>query len=209
MQGVSAPRAGLVDLYNLEVEHSHNYYVGPDRGKAVLVHNGATGQGPYITNTPDEAGKARKLLSPDKLDVYAQKYAEAVNANKEVSWKALAPELSKRQIKHVRQYAREQGYVKPAPVNEAGHADFTGHFYDHNGKVLDNVRLPENLWGVPKQRQGRHLNDELFGTSEAPEGWVWHHHQEAGRMQLVRRGIHSVTDHTGGEARGGWSTYGN
>lgn len=207
VQGVSPPRAGLVDLYNLEVEHFHNYYVGPDRGKAVLVHNGATGPGGYITNTPAEAAASRKLLSPDKLDGYAKRYAEVVNANKKVEWEVLAPELSRRQVKNVRQYAREQGYVKPAPVNEAGHADFTGHIYDHNGKVLDNVRLPENLWGVPKERQFRHLNNELFGSSATPDGWIWHHHQEAGRMQLVREGIHTITEHIGGESLGGWSTY--
>jgi hypothetical protein len=204
---VSEPRSGLIDLYNLEVEHYHNYYVGEGRGSAVLVHNGAAGPGGYISNTPEEAPKSRRLLSQDKLDAYAQKYAEVVNANKKVVWEDLAPELSRRQIKNVRGYAREQGYVKPAPVNEQGHADFTGHIYEHNGRVLDNVRLPENLWGVPKERQFRHLNNELFGTSVTPDGWIWHHHQESGRMQLVRLGIHTITEHVGGESAGGWSTY--
>jgi hypothetical protein len=36
---VSPPRHGLVDLYNIEVEHYHNFFVGPD-GAGVLVHNG-------------------------------------------------------------------------------------------------------------------------------------------------------------------------
>lgn len=202
---VSKPKFGMVDLYNVEVEHYHNYYVGQPGGSAVLVHNSAT-PGNYI-NTPAEGTKSRKLLDQDKLDAYATRYAEAVATNKPVVWRELAPELSRRQVKYVRGYARDQGYVKTAPVNEAKHADFTGHIYEHNGRVLDDVRLPENLWGVPKERQFRHLNKEIFGSSATPEGWTWHHHQESGRMQLVRYGIHSVTDHVGGESAGGWSTY--
>jgi hypothetical protein len=30
-------------------------------------------------------------------------------------------------------------------------------------------------------------------------GYTWHHHQEAGRMQLVPREIHETTIHIGGE----------
>lgn len=37
---VSPPRRGLVDLYNLEVESFHNYFVGGSAGASVLVHNG-------------------------------------------------------------------------------------------------------------------------------------------------------------------------
>jgi hypothetical protein len=204
---VSQPRSGLIDLYNLEVEHYHNYYVGEERGSAVLVHNGAAGSGGYISNTPEEAPPGRRLLSQDKLDAYARDYADDVNSNTQVLWMELAPELSTRQIRNVRQYAREQGYVKPAPVNEQGYADFTGYIYERNGQVLDNVRLPEDLWGVPKERQFRYLNNELFGTPVTPDGWIWHHHQEPGQMQLVMRGIHYVTEHFGGESMGGWSTY--
>ena len=204
---VSKPRHGLIDLYNLEVEHVHNYYVGQERGSAVLVHNSAAGPGGYISNTPKEAPAGRRLLSQDKLDAYARKYAEAVATNRQYSWDDIAPGLSRRQIRNIRQYAREQGYVTPAPVNELGHADFTGHIYVHEGRALDNVRLPKNLWLVPKERQFRHLNNELFGTSETPAGWVWHHHQEAGIMQLVRYGIHQITEHIGGSERGGWAYY--
>jgi hypothetical protein len=48
---VTQPRHGMIDLYNIEVEHFHNYYVGSGQGNAVLVHNGASGAGGYI-NTP-------------------------------------------------------------------------------------------------------------------------------------------------------------
>jgi RHS repeat-associated protein len=36
------------------------------------------------------------------------------------------------------------------------------------------------------------------GLSETPEGYTWHHHQEPGLMQLIERGIHAKTGHTGG-----------
>lgn len=146
-------------------------------------------------------------MSPDKLDAYARKYADVVNSNKKVDWEDLAPELSRRQIKNIRRYAREQGYVKPAPVDENGHADFTGHIYEHDGRFLDNEQLPQELWGVPKERQFRYLNNQLFETPETPDGWIWHHHQKPGQMQLVRLGIHGITEHIGGESIGGWSTY--
>ena len=41
------------------------------------------------------------------------------------------------------------------------------------------------------------------GLRETPEGYLWHHHQDVGRMQLVPRKIHERTGHTGG-----WSIWG-
>jgi hypothetical protein len=40
VQAVSRPRYEMLDLYNVEVEHFHNYHVGQPGGNAVLVHNG-------------------------------------------------------------------------------------------------------------------------------------------------------------------------
>jgi hypothetical protein len=54
VQHVSEPRFGLIDLYNIEVEHFHNYYVGAGEGKSVLVHNGVPGAGCNI-NIPRDA----------------------------------------------------------------------------------------------------------------------------------------------------------
>lgn len=52
---VGEKKIGLVDLYNIEVEHFHNYHVGTNPG--VLVHNGAGGKS-YI-NLPSDLGPAR------------------------------------------------------------------------------------------------------------------------------------------------------
>lgn len=54
---VGERKLGLIDLYNVEVEHFHNYHVG--QGPAVLVHNGAAGADNYIT-TPADKGPARQ-----------------------------------------------------------------------------------------------------------------------------------------------------
>ena len=40
------------------------------------------------------------------------------------------------------------------------------------------------------------------GKSKIP-GFTWHHHQDKGRMQLVREQIHRETGHVGGEAMSG------
>lgn len=40
VESVGQPKRGLIEVYNLEVEHFHCYFVGPSHGTAVLVHNG-------------------------------------------------------------------------------------------------------------------------------------------------------------------------
>lgn len=35
------------------------------------------------------------------------------------------------------------------------------------------------------------------GYAKTPDGWVWHHHQDGHRMQLVPEDIHTKTGHTG------------
>lgn len=37
-------------------------------------------------------------------------------------------------------------------------------------------------------------------NGETPDGFVWHHEAETGRMQLVDENIHRDTRHTGGRA---------
>jgi hypothetical protein len=38
------------------------------------------------------------------------------------------------------------------------------------------------------------------GLAHTPDGWCWHHHEDAGRMQLVPRDLHGAVGHTGGFA---------
>jgi hypothetical protein len=56
---VSKPKFEMVDLYNVEIEHYHNYYVGQPGGSAVLVHNSAT-PGNYINTPAKGTGRGSK-----------------------------------------------------------------------------------------------------------------------------------------------------
>lgn len=44
---------------------------------------------------------------------------------------------------------------------------------------------------------------QLFKIGKKPEHYTWHHHQEAGRMQLVDYETHRKTGHTGRYKIGG------
>jgi len=49
----------------------------------------------------------------------------------------------------------------------------------------------------------RKLANEAAGLKKEPPGYTWHHHQDAGLMQLVRTDVHRATGHTGGFSRRG------
>lgn len=40
---------------------------------------------------------------------------------------------------------------------------------------------------------------EQIRNGEVPDGYVWHHDAEAGKLQLVDRALHERTGHTGGK----------
>ncbi|MBM7703558.1 HNH endonuclease [Metabacillus iocasae] len=49
---------------------------------------------------------------------------------------------------------------------------------------------------------------QQLSQGHTPEGYTWHHHEEPGRLQLVKEDIHHNTGHTGGrELWGGGSEY--
>ncbi|QBK26944.1 HNH endonuclease [Ureibacillus thermophilus] len=57
--------------------------------------------------------------------------------------------------------------------------------------ILDNPSLANDL----------HLSQsdiEMFANGETPDGYVWHHNEEPGVLQLVDEDIHNHTAHTGG-----------
>lgn len=84
------------------------------------------------------------------------------------------------------------------------------------------VNLPEELWKASRASHNTYLTNylqELANTSEGrkqlekifdadqmedvlagviPEGFVWHHNETEGLMQLVEESIHAATHHTGG-----------
>jgi hypothetical protein len=48
---------------------------------------------------------------------------------------------------------------------------------------------------------GREQVDNLLSIAKPPDGYVWHHHQDVARMQLITEGSHVLArPHTGGMA---------
>jgi hypothetical protein len=43
------------------------------------------------------------------------------------------------------------------------------------------------------------------GSGSSPASWTWHHHKDAGRMQLLNRQVHAAFKHCGGKAIWGTS----
>jgi hypothetical protein len=93
------------------------------------------------------------------------------------------------------------------------------------------VQLPENMYLQSDSVHFSYANAEMFeaiqsnpslinelnltnadlqqlGQGNTPEGYTWHHHEEAGVLQLVEEDVHHHTGHTGGrELWGGGSEF--
>lgn len=77
-------------------------------------------------------------------------------------------------------------------------------FADFEKYVIEEVRLPQHLWGETDHNQFQWLNEQIGGERD---GYTWHHHQDSGRMQLVLTAAHDSVKHDGGRrANGGWAT---
>lgn len=82
------------------------------------------------------------------------------------------------------------------------------------------AQLPENMYQSPDRIQIKECNRQLKDSVETdpklrsrfskdqlddikegltPDGYTWHHNEEAGKMQLVDSNTHSLTRHTGGQ----------
>lgn len=88
-------------------------------------------------------------------------------------------------------------------------------------KSIKDVQLPEKLYQGTDKEQFAYCNDQLkkaieddsalckqfdkeqqqqIREGETPDGFVWHHNEETGRMQLVDFETHQKTGHTGGKS---------
>jgi RHS repeat-associated protein len=80
--------------------------------------------------------------------------------------------------------------VTGVPFDEGGFPDFGGW---RHPDVPDVTITPTGT------RSGDFAAaNEAAGLSRTPEDYTWHHHQDYGVMQLIERGIHASTGHTGG-----------
>ncbi|KIL72274.1 HNH endonuclease [Bacillus badius] len=86
---------------------------------------------------------------------------------------------------------------------------------------LYQLSLPKTLWKASNRKQFKYANERLLNAiqnksgirskfnenqikdikaGKTPRGYVWHHHEKRGILQLVNREIHNKTGHTGGKA---------
>ncbi len=103
-------------------------------------------------------------------------------------------------------------------VQDVDGNDVTGVFPVFDSEF--DVQLPENLYQATDKEQFAECNKQLKAAIEkdselakkfnpeqleqikngdTPDGYTWHHNEEAGKMQLVDSDIHAKTGHTGGK----------
>ena len=76
VESVSEPRHGLIELFNLEVEELHTFFVGDQEVGSALVHNG---KGNYIKKAavPTEADHIKAVAKPGRYNAVVGSEAEA------------------------------------------------------------------------------------------------------------------------------------
>lgn len=202
-----------------------------DRPGGLRSGEGEDGEGDPNADPLNRGARARRTIPDDTLDQWATDYADNINSNRVWSWKGnmdnQIPESARASIK---QRAVDQGLIPDIPVDASvtnpGYADFRGH-------ILTEVQMPEyitkpdgttmNLWKATDDVQFRWLNDQVRltdpdYTNQGDADATWHHHEGGGidegdngsgrpdgTMQLVERGIHNATTHSGGRSDGLWA----
>ena len=202
-----------------------------DRAGGLKSREGEDGEGEPNADPLNRGARARRTIPDDSLDQWARDYADNINSNRVWSWKGnmdnQIPESARASIK---QRAVDQGLIPDIPVDTSvtnpGYADFRGH-------ILTEVQMPEyitkpdgttiNLWKATDDVQFRWLNDQVRltdpdYTNQGDADATWHHHEGCGidegdngsgrpdgTMQLVERGIHNATTHSGGRSDGLWA----
>jgi titin len=77
--------------------------------------------------------------------------------------------------------------------NSIGYPDFSKYLYNGKGG-LNQVRI--KLTG--SRRLDEAAANAAAGFKKTPDGYIWHHHEDTGLMQLVREDVHSQWWHSGG-----------
>ena len=143
----------------------------------------------------------------DVVDDYAILYAEKVNSNRTWGWDEISnAHLTRPQKRKVYQRAVELGKI-PEVLKKPGtnYADFEQSrlIYEMDGSPVI-LSLPQKYWRWSDRRQFALLDSWLPG-GKRPEGYIWHHSEQTGRMELVPFGIHNITSHFGGRSSGMWA----
>ena len=128
------------------------------------------------------------------LEQRASRYSDLVNSNEAWTWDDIAEGLSRSERREIRQAAIDDGLIPSVPV------DPVTKFADFGDFVETEIPLPQELWSGSRNSHFSYLDRQyLQQTGRArPNTMTWHHHQDAGRMQLVPRGVHNAYNHNGG-----------
>ncbi len=149
---------------------------------------------PDGTVKPAPAGTPSPAVTAD-----VQAYADAINSNQPWRWSDIAPAVKPRARSAIRAEAKAHGLIAQVPRKPSGHPDFAA------ANVVRKVdHLPADLWKATDAEQFKWLDQRLPGGVR-PKGYLWHHSELTGRMELVERGAHTAYSHSGGRAPGGWA----
>jgi len=163
----------------------------------------------WLLDAGSDGAKASKYagLTLAQIKRHAGEYANAVNSNKGVRWRQLGID-SETQQAAIKEYAIANNLIENANlVTRVGkYADFSkvaGVIRDANGNSVRRVYLPPRLRKASDADQFKYLNDKYFNGTQ-PDGFIWHHYQYNGGMELVPRGLHELFGHWGGRSPGRW-----
>lgn len=131
----------------------------------------------------------RALLDPNNIEEAIRRIGDGPTAAGGSTASVLPPH-----IPSSRRNGRLAGdtHRSGVPFDADGYPDFSAHLHP------DTPEVRIELSGSRTTDRNR-ANAEA-GYDETPRGYVWHHHQESGRMQLVEAGVHRRTGHDGGYA---------
>jgi hypothetical protein len=211
VEAVSKSKFGLTELYNLEVEYFHNYFVGEPGGSAVLVHNGVNPtacinlpavrqtlaqrlpktNGSWVEGTPGN-GVWRST------DIRVRQAAAApggpIPEYVDVPFQNNSPVFDK----FVQDVHGIRGETKITLDTDATASLRTRTDRDFSAanrwlaEQLNNAKVPApggGEWTVGKVQN--YLSDN---------GWQWHHHEDMTTMQLMPQVVNDKIAHIGGRS---------
>jgi hypothetical protein len=131
VEAVSEPRYGMIELYNLEVEELHTYFVGSSQHGSALVHNGT---GNYIKKPITGMGNigSHGPVSPSVALGSAERWLGQ-------GYREIAPGVF-RSADGLRQFRMTTRDLLPTHGNIGPHVHFEA--LDALGRVIENLHLP-------------------------------------------------------------------
>ena len=181
------------------------------------IHGATAGEGPKgpevgkIPEEPSESGAPPQETKPNSTETDQQQRGEQAGPTKEVT---TPPENAGGEIPSLRgnvpdpvKWIKNGGKISYAPdgftytlpngisvkYDNLGFPDFSPYLYKGGGG-RNQVRI--KLTG-DRDLDVRAAN-AAAGFKGTPVGYIWHHNEELGLMQLVEKDVHSVFWHTGG-----------